>query len=166
MLRINKLSDYATVIMSFMARRPEETYSAATIAERLDIAQPTVSKILKLLARGNLLSAQRGTNGGYALGRAPGQISIAQIINAIEGIPLGLTECSSMPGVCTQEGSCAIRGNWQTISAVIRRGLEGVTLADMARPQSVSAPIMTFTPSKRTLAAGRSGTVAGAGGQR
>ena len=166
MLRINKLSDYATVIMSFMARRPDETYSAAKIAERLDIAQPTVSKILKLLARGNLLSAQRGANGGYALGRDPGQISIAQIIDAIEGIPLGLTECSSMPGVCTKESSCAIRGNWQTISAAVRRGLEGVTLAEMALPQSVSAPIMTFAPSKRTLSSGRGKTPAFAGGRR
>lgn len=166
MLRINKLSDYATVIMSFMARRPDETYSAAKIAEQLDIAQPTVGKILKLLARGNLLCAQRGANGGYALGRAPRQISIAQIINAIEGMPLGLTECSSMPGVCTQEASCAIRGNWQTISAVIKRGLEGVSLADMTLPQSVSAPIMRFTPARRTLAARRGSTLAGAGGQR
>jgi len=132
--RINKLADYATVIMTFMARHPDETHSAAAVALRLDIAQPTVAKILKLLARGNLLVAQRGASGGYVLGRAPGEISVADIVVAIEGLPLGLTECSTNPGVCAQESSCAIRGNWQNLSAAVRRGLEGVTLADMLLP--------------------------------
>ena len=113
MLRISKLTDYATVVLSFMARRPLDTYSAAKISERLDIGQATVSKILKLLAHGNLLSAQRGVNGGYTLALPPERITVARIIDAIEGIPLGLTECSSVPGVCAQERGCAIRGNWQ-----------------------------------------------------
>jgi FeS assembly SUF system regulator len=148
MLRISKLADYATVLMSFMAHRPADTYSAAKISERLDIGQPTVSKLLKLLARGNLLSAQRGVNGGYTLARAPGKISLAEIIDAVEGIPLGLTECSSLPGMCTQESGCAIRGNWQRISLVIRRALEGVTLADMVLPQVISVPVRMFRADK------------------
>ncbi len=137
MLRISKLTDYATVVMSFMARRPLDTYSAAKISERLEIGQATVSKILKLLAHGGLLVAQRGVNGGYTLSRAPETISVAEIIDAIEGIPLGLTECSSVPGVCSQEAGCAIRGNWQKISLAVRRALEGVTLADLVLPQPV-----------------------------
>ncbi|MBI2320438.1 MAG: SUF system Fe-S cluster assembly regulator [Betaproteobacteria bacterium] len=167
MLRINKLADYATVIMSHMARRPEQTHSAARIAGDLHIAQPTVSKILKLLAHGNLLLAQRGANGGYTLGRAPEKISIAEVINAIEGMPPGLTECSSMPGVCAQEPCCAIRGNWQRISVAIMRGLEMVTLADMAVPQSVSATIMSFASAKRPAAGAQGrGALAAAGGRR
>jgi FeS assembly SUF system regulator len=148
MLRISKLTDYATVVMSFMAHRPLDTYSAAKISERLDIGQPTVSKILKLLAHGNLLSAQRGVNGGYTLARAPEKISLAEIIDSIEGTPLGLTECSSLPGMCTQESGCAIRGNWQRISLVIRRALEGVTLAEMVRPQVISVPVRMFKADK------------------
>jgi FeS assembly SUF system regulator len=152
MLRISKLADYATVVMSFMAHRPLDTYSAAKISERLDIGQPTVSKILKLLAHGNLLTAQRGVNGGYTLSRTPDGISLAEIIDAIEGIPLGLTECSSLPGMCTQESGCAIRGNWQRISMVIRRALEGVTLADMVRPQVISVPVRMFKADKEVHA--------------
>ncbi|MGH8746340.1 MAG: SUF system Fe-S cluster assembly regulator [Burkholderiales bacterium] len=162
MLRISKLADYATVVVSLMARSPGETHSAAKIAERLDIGQPTISKILKLLARAKLLSAQRGVNGGYALARAPAQISIADIIDAIEGNPLGLTECSTMPGLCAQESACEIRANWRKISLVVRRALAGVTLADMVLPQSVSAPVAMFAPAKRLPAGGRSVPLAGA----
>ncbi len=141
MLRISKLTDYATVVLSFMARSPLDTYSAARISERLDIGQPTVSKILKLLAHGRLLSAQRGVNGGYTLARPPGRISVAEIIDAMEGIPSGLTECSSVPGVCSQERGCAIRGNWQKISLAVRGALEGVTLADLVLPPPVAVPL-------------------------
>lgn len=162
MLRISKLADYATVVVSFMARSPADTYSAAKISARLDIGQPTVSKILKLLARGKLLSAQRGVNGGYTLARVPAQISIADVIDAIEGIPLGLTECSSMPGVCVQESACKIRGNWQQISLAVRRALAGVTLADMVLPQSISAPVVMFAPAKRARTGRRGAALANA----
>ncbi len=142
MLRISKLTDYATVVLSFMARSPLDTYSAAKISERLDIGQPTVSKILKLLAHGNILSAQRGVNGGYTLALPPERISVARIIDAMEGIPVGLTECSSAPGVCTQERGCAIRGNWQKISLAVRGALEGVTLADLVLPPPAVVPLL------------------------
>lgn len=141
MLRISKLADYGTVMMSLMARRPGETYSAAKISARLGIGQPTVSKILKMLARGNLLSAQRGVNGGYTLARTPERISVAQIIDVIEGMPAGLTECSSMPGVCAQESGCPIRGNWRKINRAVRRALEDVTLADLVVPTLPSASV-------------------------
>ena len=161
MLRISKLADYATVVASLMARSPGGSHSAAKISEQLNIGQPTVSKILKLLARGKLLSAQRGVNGGYTLARAPAQISIADIVHAIEGIPLGLTECSSMPGVCAQESACEIRDNWQKISLVVKRALAGVTLADMVLPQSISAPVVMFAPAKRPPVSTRSALPAG-----
>lgn len=144
MLRISKLADYGTVMMSLMARQPGETYSAAKISARLGIGQPTVSKILKMLARGSLLSAQRGVNGGYTLARTPEGISVAQIIDAIEGMPSGLTECSSTPGVCAQESGCPIRGNWRKINHAVRRALEDVTLADLVMPKSLSAPEMVM----------------------
>ncbi len=158
MFRINKLADYATVIMSFMAHQPQETYSAAAIAIRLDIAQPTVAKIMKLLARGSLLGAQRGANGGYVLGRRPSEISIADVVEAIEGVPLGLTECSVTPGVCAQESTCAIRENWQNLSAAVRRGLEGVTLADLVSAPRPVTPVVMFTAHDRSSLAARAAT--------
>lgn len=134
MLRISKLSDYGTVIMSYMARDPERVYSAGDVALRTRVAQPTVSKVMKMLARGALVTSQRGARGGYVLARAPSEISMAQIIDAIEG-PIGLTECSSMPGLCEQEPSCQIRANWRRINHAVRHTLDGITLADMAQPR-------------------------------
>ncbi len=145
MLRISKLADYATGVMSLVARRPEEVHSAAKIAVGLGIGQATASKILKLLAQGGLVKAQRGVKGGYVIARAPERISLAEIIDAIEGIPLGLTECSSTPGLCVQESGCLVRGNWQRISVAIRRALEGVTLADMVLPGQPPAPVAPVT---------------------
>jgi len=141
MLRISKLADYGTVMMSLMARAPRETYSAAKISERLGVGQPTARKILKLLARGELVLAQRGVHGGYALARSPEAISVAQIIDAIEGIPTGLTECSSMPGVCAQESGCPIRSNWRKISQAVRHALEDVKLSDLIVPEPAAARV-------------------------
>lgn len=160
MLRISKLADYGTVVMTLVARRPEDTHSAAKIAARLGIGQPTVSKILKLLAQAGLVVAQRGVNGGYVLARGPERIALAEIIDAIEGIPLGLTECSSTPGLCSQEAGCLMRSNWQRISLAVRRALEGVTLAEMALPPTAPVALMRFG---RGTAGGRRGTPAATG---
>ncbi|MDF3834253.1 SUF system Fe-S cluster assembly regulator [Cupriavidus basilensis] len=133
MLRLSKLTDYGTVIMTHMARDPGRIHSAAEIAAEIGVAVPTASKILKMLARQDLLHSLRGAKGGYLLARAPRDISIAQVIDAMEG-PAGLTECSIAAGLCAQEDSCAIRANWQRISLAIFHALDGVTLADMTQP--------------------------------
>ncbi len=86
-----------------------------------------------MLARQNLLQSLRGAKGGYLLARPPGEISIAQVLNAMEG-PTGITECSIAAGLCAQEGWCSIRANWQRINQVILRALNDVTLADMMQP--------------------------------
>lgn len=138
MLRLSKLTDYGTVIMTHLARHPDRICSASEVAAVIGVTVPTASKILKTLARHHLLLSLRGANGGYRLARPPEQISIAQVIDAMEG-PVGMTECSVAAGLCAQEGSCAIRTNWQTINRVLFTVLNGVTLADMAQP--VSYPV-------------------------
>ncbi len=139
MLRLSKLTDYGTVIMTFMARTEGHVHSANEIAEQVGIAAPTVSKVLKMLARYELVVSTRGAKGGYVLARPATQITMAEIISAMEGGPLGLTECSTTPGACIQERSCSIRTNWQRINQVIVRALEEVSLAEMTRP--VAQPI-------------------------
>lgn len=131
MLRLSKLTDYSTVIMFYMARRPDHVCSAAEVAAAVGLAVPTTSKILKLLARRGLLLSRRGANGGYVLARAPGLISVAQVIEAMEG-GFGMTDCSAADGLCPQEGACAGREPWQFINRAIRRTLDRVTLADVA----------------------------------
>lgn len=133
MLRLSKLTDYGTVIMTHMAREPERVYSAAGLAAAIGMAAPTASKILKILAGGGLLVSLRGARGGYALAQPPGEISLVRIIEIMEG-PLGVTECSVSTGLCAQEGCCSIKGNWQRINQSIRNALGDVTLADMTQP--------------------------------
>lgn len=139
MFRMSKLTDYGTVVMTYLAQQPEQVCSANEIADGTRVAVPTVSKILKALARGHLVVSHRGAKGGYTLARSPQAISMAQIIAALEG-PIGLTECSSMPGACTHESCCSIRPNWQRINQGIRTVLESVTLAEMADATTMSTP--------------------------
>lgn len=148
MLRLSKLTDYGTVIMTYMARKPDAVHTAREITDRIHVALPTVSKVLKLLTQEHLLTSYRGVTGGYSLSRAPNQISVAEIIKALEG-PIGLTECSSSPGLCHQESVCPIRPNWQRINRAILATLEGITLAEMARPVSGVDAFEIKTPAVR-----------------
>ena len=140
MLRLSKLTDYATVILSFMARDNTQVHAAMEIASATGIALPTVSKILKLLLNAKVLISTRGAKGGYALARAPEKITIAAVISALEG-PIALTECSISQLGCEQASGCEIRGNWSLINQTIHNALESVTLADMIRPVRTQEPM-------------------------
>jgi FeS assembly SUF system regulator len=132
MLRISKMTDYAIVLMVELTREGE-TLSAHSLADRVHLEVPTVSKVLKLLARADLLQSYRGANGGYRVNRPATRISVAEVIAAIEG-PIAMTECSVEPGLCHQEDSCNLRSNWQRISVAVSRALEEVSLAEMSAP--------------------------------
>lgn len=134
MLHMSKLTDYGAVIMTYMACGPQRVLSAQEVALAIGLELPTVSKILKKLTQGKLLRSQRGSRGGYALARTPEEISVVEIIDIMEGTSMGLTECSSNPGLCTRESVCTVRANWQQISRVIRTVLDRITLADLSRP--------------------------------
>ncbi|WP_341649620.1 SUF system Fe-S cluster assembly regulator [Thauera humireducens] len=108
MLRISKLTDYGTLIVTHMATTPERVISATELADALGLGLATVSKILKALGRHGLVLSQRGTRGGYVLARPPAQISIADLIDALEEQPFGLTECSANNGTCNLETGCRI----------------------------------------------------------
>lgn len=145
MLRMSKLTDYGTVILTYLASQPGRLHAASEIAGQIRVAPPTVSKVLKTLVRGGLVASHRGTKGGYALARPAERITVAQVLAVLEG-PIGLTECSSNPGQCVQETSCSVRGNWQRINLAIRRALEDVTLAEMVQP--VKPQVVRVAPPK------------------
>jgi Rrf2 family protein len=93
-----------------------------------------VSKVLKVLAREGLLVSHRGTKGGYSIARRPEDISVAEIIRALEG-PIAITECTDiLHGDCDLELLCPVRGNWHRINQAIREALEGISLAEMTQP--------------------------------
>ncbi len=136
MLRLSKLTDYGIMIMSHMAQGGGSAQTAAEIATQVDVAQPTVRKILKVLARNGYLSSQRGAKGGYYLAMPAHEISLTDLIETLEG-PLALTECGSRPGLCQQEHSCSIRDSWLQINQAIRHTLAGVSLEQMNRPPAI-----------------------------
>ena len=161
MLRISKLTDYGTRVMGYLARRPDEFHNAGSVARALGLTTPTVSKILKLLGRAQLLESLRGTNGGYRLVREPEEISVAEVIRSLEG-PVALTECSIAAGLCIQEESCSIRPNWQRINQVVVNALEEVSLAEFASPPGgvaqrfpASTPVSAYPQSDRKRVAPR-----------
>lgn len=135
MLRISKLTDYATGLMTHLARSPGRQVSAQQLAQELGLPSPTVAALLKKLTRAQLVTSTRGVGGGYALARAPKDISVARVIVAIEG-PVALTECALGDGRCALEADCATRGNWRLISQAVEVALEAVSLADMTLPAS------------------------------
>jgi FeS assembly SUF system regulator len=135
MLRVSKLTDYATVVMTCLAAVGDGVTSAQTLAERARLEAPTVSKLLKQLSQAGLVSSERGINGGYRLARPAERISIADIVVAMEG-PIGMTECSAHSGACGHEPHCGVRVNWQRINQAIAGALANVSLADMLQAPS------------------------------
>ncbi len=131
MLRIGKLTDYAMLILRQMAKTPESVLSAASIAEHLSLTLPTVSKILKILSEAALVKSLRGAEGGYKLARLPAEITLADIIIAMEG-EFAMTECCENTNLCLIDAICTMRGNWQIINKLIQSLLEKFTIEDIA----------------------------------
>src|ERR1700731_716405 len=132
MLRISKLTDYATVILAALAaEEPKHVRTATALAEETHIAAPTVSKLLKQLQRAGLVASTRGLHGGYHLARPAAQISAAAILDALEG-PVALTDCSAGHGNCEIEDTCRVGRVWQRLNLAFRRSLYEVSLAQLA----------------------------------
>lgn len=135
MMRMRRLTDYAIVLLSHLALdRQNSQHSARDLAAAAHLPIPTVNKLLKKLSRAGVLASHRGTNGGYSLAREPNEISVAQVIAALEG-PISVTECGTeIPGQCGLESLCPVRSSWQNINRAIRGALEGLSISDMIRP--------------------------------
>lgn len=141
MLRISKLTDYGTVVLAELARGGQGCVSAAEIAATTGLALPTVSKLLKALARAGLVHSTRGARGGYRLAHPPSEISAADVIDALEG-PVSITECSAHGSHCDIESLCRVGSAWQRINVGIRRALDEISLNDLLR---ANAPLPPFT---------------------
>jgi len=131
MLRMGKMTDYATVVLASLAQEPTVHRAATELAERTRLSRPTVSKVLKGLQRAGMVISSRGAQGGYRLARGSEQITAAQILDVFEG-PIAITECSGASSQCGIERLCRVGGAWQRVNAAIRRALEDVTLHQLA----------------------------------
>jgi FeS assembly SUF system regulator len=158
-LRLSKITDYGIVLLAHLAREADgESRNARELALSTELPSPIVSKVLKLLAREGVLDSQRGAKGGYTLGRPANRISVAAVINALEG-PVAITECARGPSVCLHEGTCAVRDPVHILNDVVRNALATVLLSDLIDPAfsalgNASSPLQVL---------GRSDTPAQAG---
>lgn len=131
-IRLSRLADYGIVIVTYMARQPGRQQAAPEIALATRIPQPVASKVLKLLARAEVLVSHRGARGGYGLARGANLISVADVVEAVDG-PIALTTCLDESDDCGIEALCPARANWQRVNDAIRDALKRVSVAEMTQ---------------------------------
>lgn len=130
MFRIGKLTDYALILMSCMASRASHQWRMEDLAEATQLPLPTVRKLMRTLVGASLVRSERGARGGYQLSRLPDLISVAEIINAIEG-PVAITECCDVEPDCDRLGACDMESRWPAINGLIQQLLKVVSLSDI-----------------------------------
>jgi FeS assembly SUF system regulator len=141
MIRLSRLTDYAIVIVAELARQPGQLQAATEIADRTKIPEPTVAKVLKILARSDVLQSARGVNGGYLIARALDQISIGEVIEAMNG-PLSLTSCvEGSVENCSIADHCLLRGRWDPVNLAIKNAFASIKLSDMIKTACVGCPV-------------------------
>ena len=133
MLRVSKLADYGTVVMVYLVHHQEKLCNARDIALQTHLSMPTVSKLLKKLTAAGLLVSVRGVSGGYRLQRHPSEISVVDILFALDE-HRGIIECDTHSNDCSISHVCRIQTNWRLISRAIESALASVTLESLAKP--------------------------------
>ena len=153
MIRMTRLTDYGIMLLTLFARDAKHSMkSARDLAQEAKLPLPTVSKILKLLARHGLLEAHRGVRGGFTLSRKPDAITMAEVIGALEG-PIGVTDCCAPPSDCGIEKSCIVKSNWLKINKVVLEALGRITLAEMTHPITLDTAPVEWKGGSRLAAA-------------
>jgi FeS assembly SUF system regulator len=141
MVRLTNLADYAVIVMAHSAGHDGEArLSAASVSEATGLPLPTVAKVTGMLSRAGLILSHRGAGGGFTLARPAGDISIADIIEAVDG-PIALTLCADHGGAqgdCERTATCAMRAPWQIINGRVRDALSALSLADLPQQTLVN----------------------------
>jgi len=141
MLRLSKKADYALMAMKHLALHSDRgSLSAREIAEQYDIPIELMAKVLQRLVRRGLLASHQGTRGGYHLARQPGLISVADVIQAIDG-PVTVTACSTEENQCEQYSKCNVRDPLWRLRERILAALGECTIAELAADAPVAAPV-------------------------
>ena len=137
MLRLNRMTDYAILVLGVLHSRQGVWLSSSQIAETAQLTQATAAKLVKALVAAGLVETHRGTHGGSQLARPVSQISIAEVVEAIEG-PIALTACvDGAEEPCSVQQGCFMGGNWNRVNNALRGALSSVSLADLFDPASL-----------------------------
>lgn len=132
-MRLSHLADYAVVLMTAAARRePGERLSATALAEETGVPLPTTQKLMGQLAGAGLLTSARGASGGFALARPPSEISLADVVEAVEG-PIAMTVCSEGRTDCALDAHCMVKPHMGVVGNAIRGALGAVSLTELAQ---------------------------------
>lgn len=135
-MKLSSLADYAVVMMSAAARHcgGASRLNATVLAEETGVPLPTAQKLVSRLSAAGLIESARGTGGGFRLARPAAAISLADIVEAVEG-PIALTSCVDQGSHdCCIEGNCRVKPHWNAVNGAVRGALAGVSLASLARP--------------------------------
>ncbi len=139
MLRLSRLTDYGVVVLVQLASGGA-VQTAPGIARATGIPEPTVAKVLKILASATLVLSQRGARGGYRLARPLAETTIADVIAAIDG-PVSVTSCvEGSQESCEARGVCPVHGRWERVNDAINQALNGITVQDLAQTPVWTAP--------------------------
>lgn len=136
MIKLSRLSCYSVVILSDMVADGRNSFTAADIAEITRLPEPTVSKILKVLAKNEFVSSVRGASGGYSLNCEPEKITVLDVVEAVDG-RVAITGCADgNEEDCRLRGNCSITGKWDSVNSEIRKALRKVSILSMAKDNS------------------------------
>ena len=132
-MRLSSMADYAVVIMSAASRHcGGARISAGQLADETGLPVPTVQKLVSKLSAAGLMRSSRGVGGGLKLARPPATITLADIVEAVEG-PIALTAClDAQKNDCTLESACNVRSHWPVVNAALRGALANVPLTQLA----------------------------------
>jgi FeS assembly SUF system regulator len=135
-MRLSHLADYAVVLMTAAARRPAGARLSATeLAAETGVPLPTTQKLMGVLATCDLLSSVRGAGGGFALARPAASISLADIVEAVEG-PIAMSACSDGKFDCALDAHCRVKPHMGIVGHAVRGALGAVSLTSLCGPAS------------------------------
>lgn len=139
-MRLTHLADYAVVLMTAAARRPNGARLSATeLSAETGVPLPTAQKLMGQLAGSGLLSSARGVSGGFALSRPAGEISLADIVEAVEG-PIAMTVCSEGRSDCALDAHCLVKPHMSIVGNAVRGALSAVSLEHLSHSPPQIAP--------------------------
>ena len=131
MMKLSKMTDYAVIVLAEMAKHGDTLISASTLAQSTNLPEPTVSKLLKMLSKQNIIVSVRGANGGYKMNQKPENITIAHVVKATDG-PIMITACADQDNdCCARTGDCSMRGKWSPVNQAMNNALESISLSQM-----------------------------------
>jgi FeS assembly SUF system regulator len=137
MLKLSKLTDYAVIVLGCLARQDGKPVSATLIAEQTRLPEPTVQKVLKLMASKKIITAIRGASGGYIVPLSLACISVADVVEAIEG-PLELAPCyNDNDNDCILAKLFAPQNRWNKVNRAIKETLDGIRVSDLVKSQAL-----------------------------